>query len=206
MGGRVTLPGPPFRIFMSYLSLAELKEYLDVTESTDDNLLQHAINTAKMFFDNQTHRTFETGPEEVEKFSPVMSTVNETLFLNRDLLTVSDVSIGGVTVVTDDFVLQPLNGLPKHFVTLRATSGLNWFEDFSEDSISVTGVWAFSAEAPPDVIECNKILASHFYKRRESIDSTADRDIMSPTGLILMAGNIPKDARKIIDYYRRRVP
>jgi hypothetical protein len=44
---------------MSYIEVVEFRDYLDISETTDDVLLGNAIESAQSYIDSQTNRTFE---------------------------------------------------------------------------------------------------------------------------------------------------
>ena len=81
---------------------------------------------------------------------------NNSKILIDDAVAITEIKIGDNTAIipdTDplkadgDFLLYPLNTLPKTKISLRG----GWFPRYPEQGIKVTGKWGYSVAAPADI-------------------------------------------------------
>jgi len=191
---------------MTYLSLEDFKVYYDTVGTADDVLIQDTLDAAQQFIDSFTHRTFESAGITAMVFDPRDNAVEDVLFLDEDLASLTSVTIDSVLVANTEYTTIPLNNTPFNEIRLRRDTTFNWFENVDNDSVSISGDWVFSLTPPLDIVEAMKMITTSLLKERESIGSGLDRTIMSPTGVMLISEVFPKKAMMTLRHYKRRTP
>ena len=130
-----------------YATLAEYKAYSVArgqtasTDATDDGVIVDLLEAASRFIDDKTVRQFyptiETRLYDVPQ--------DEELWLDQDLLEVTTLTNGDLSVVTD-YNMLPANMYPKYMIRLKDTANVQWEADSDgelEQVISVLGVWGY---------------------------------------------------------------
>lgn len=191
---------------MAYASIADVRAYLNVTSSAEDVLLGAMCARAQAIVDNYTRRTFEADTDTVVRFNPLVDADGRTLwFTDRDLAALTTVVNGdGVTIPATAYVFEPSLGPPWFGVTLKFYSGYTWqAASDPEDSIALTGRWAFSTTAPADITQATVRLAAWLYRQR---DNTTDVEMLriTPQGFPLVPPTLPADVKAILDLRRRQ--
>lgn len=198
---------------MSYISLSDVKAYINITSTDDDTLLTALIASAQKMIDAHTARTFEAAGDTTRYLS-IRETLEagdaegrRTVIVPWDLCTITTVTNGDAVVVAGaDYFTRPRNSTPYYAIVLRLNSDVAWtYEDDPDDAIAVLGRWAYSTSAPEDVQLACKRLTAYLYKQRDNLDEL-DRPIASGDGMMLLPGRLPKDVKDILAPYRKRVP
>jgi len=127
------------------------------------------------------------------------------LWLDADLLTATSIANGdGSVVSSNDYILEP--AIPPHYaVTLRKSSSVEWEADASggtEQVISVAGTWGYSATPPADIVQATLIIAVSYYRARYGADTSGPVTV-TPAGIVLTDGSIPRPALALITPYVR---
>ena len=197
---------------MAYLSLDELKRYLGITDddagssgtgddgpsSPDDTLLTELLEAAHAQIDRYTGRTFEAATDTVRTYAVDEDASGRILYLDADLCQITNIVTGGEALDTDDYTAIPRNGTPYYAITLRAGSGARWADD-----IEVTGLWAWSAVPPADIIQATRRLAAYLYRQKDA--QVFDVTAQVATGAVTVRHQMPGDVRDLLDPYVRRV-
>jgi hypothetical protein len=201
---------------MAYLTTAELKAYLAITDADDDAVLAVIIASAQAAIDRYTKRTFEPhgpgGGHHPHYFTPIPQrkggdlddSNSRILWLNDDLCEVQTVVNGnGVTIPSTEYITNNVNFTPWYSIELKRGSAYSWTYtgNSPEKSVIVTGKWCFALQAPADVKMAMYKLCKAWYNGRA--DSTGDRDILSTDGVVLVQSKIPSDVTAILNTYRR---
>ena len=202
---------------MAYIELEELKDFLDITDSDDDDVLEQIIASAESASDHYTGRIFEPKgrhaghqphrftPLPRERFGDVDDTNPRLLWLGScDLSEIQSIVNGDGTVVpSGQYVKLPRNHSPWFAIELKSGSGKIWTYSGNspEDSIVITGKWCYSLEAPEDVRMAMFKLCKAWYNGRA--DSNGERDILSTDGVVLVQSKIPSDVTAMLKHYRR---
>ncbi len=202
---------------MAYITTAELKAYLDITNAGDDAVLGEIIASAQSAIDRYTKRTFEPsgqqGGHHPHKFTPLprrfggdLDDGNSRLLWldDMDLCEIQSIVNGnGVTIPSTEYVTNPINHTPWYAIELKRGSSYTWTYtgNSPEGTIVITGKWCFALEAPDDIKMAMYKLCKAWYNGRA--DSTGDRDILSTDGVVLVQNRIPSDVTDILRTYRR---
>jgi hypothetical protein len=161
---------------MSYATLAELKDWIDVTDAVDDAQLQMSLDSATSVIDSMCGRTFALQTDVVKLYWPRSTDVVEVVDLISATSIKSD-SHGDRTYATTleptDYELLPYHdasGLPSvryQEVHIWPTSS----KSFSTGrQVQITGDFGYveSGGAPASVKQACLILASRYWKRHET--------------------------------------
>jgi len=199
---------------MAYATIALVTQYQNfdsdyTSDAADYTVLEALIPRAQAIIDTYTGRTFEQS-SDIRYYDSVLDVDGLTLMLDEDLVTIDTGGIvnGDGTVLSDsDYVLEPRNRTPKFGITLKGSTGYSWeadSEDDPENAISVDGKWGFSATAPDDIVHACIRLTHWLYKQRNAGYDIA-QPAVSPQGVMLMPGALPRDIKTLLDPYRRLI-
>ena len=200
---------------MAYITTAELKDFLDITDADDDAVLDAIILSAQAAIDRYTKRTFEpSGPQgghHTHNFTPLPRRYDgdlddgnpRMLWFNDDVSEILSVVNGnGVTIPSTEYVTRPLNQTPYYAIELKRSSAYAWtYTGSPEGAVQITGKYCFSLEAPDDVKMAMYKLCKAWYNGRA--DSTGDRDVLSTDGVVLVQSKIPSDVTALLKPYVR---
>jgi len=156
---------------MAYCTLADVKAYLGITETTDDALIENAIVTAKQAIDHYTHKVFDVTVDTTKYFSSNTDSISgRSLLLGRHLLATAPtkVSVGGLDVTS---AIKVYGDAPYWSLILSGASGFSWRDSGDvdpEEAIEILGKWGYSTVAPSDVQGAAVIWASHLYQIKDA--------------------------------------
>lgn len=190
---------------MAYTTLSALKTYLSIAAAGDDALLSSLLAGAGAIIDAYCGRVFEAAADSTRTFDAVrdVSGDRRTLYIDDDLAQVTSVSVGGAPIPAFAYVAEPRTP-PYYGLRLKAASGFRWTTAAAaEDAIIITGRWAYSVSAPPDIQQACLRLAAYLYRQRDTA-AEIDRPLLTPEG-VLLPGRLPHDIVTILDPYKRRV-
>jgi hypothetical protein len=193
---------------VAYVSTANVKVYLGISETTDDTLLATLIGAAQAAIDSYCRQTFEASADSTRTFDPtcVYGYVRgRTLFLDYPLCAITTVTNGDTNVISSsNYVTEPRNVAPWYALTLKASATTIWtWTTTPENSISILGKWAYSTSAPADVVQATTRLAAFLYYQR---DNGLDLDrIIQTAGGVALPPDLPRDVTKLLAPYRRLV-
>lgn len=187
---------------MAYATPIQLKDYLGITNSTDDNLLDDFISRAEGIIDAYTGRRFEA-ETDTRYFQESDTDGNELPLYGNDLLTITKLTNGnGVEIAAADYRLFPRNDSPKWLIKLDSDQAWNFSTDESE--ITVAGTWGYSATAPADIEHACIRLAAFLYRQKDT-SADIDRPMVTGDGVTIMPSGLPVDVQKMLDRYKRRI-
>jgi len=180
---------------MAYTIVSNVKAYLGITTAADDTVLAALVNAAASFIDAYTNRRFEAVTGTV--LHTGADILNDTLWLQDDLLTLTAVKINGENADTSIMTLLGELGGPYHAIAADIFA----YHTGGRNRIEVTGQWGYSAAAPDDIAHACTRLAAYYYRQRDAqvFDTTA----LPEAGIITVPRGLPQDVRLILDRYRR---
>lgn len=157
---------------MAYCTLADIKSYLSISETTDDALIEQAILAAKNAIDNSCRGiAFDVTVDSTRYFSSDSNLIcGRALHLGREMLAApaTTVTVGGTDVTS----AVKVYGMPPYWqLVLSGTSGYSWYDHGTldpEDAISITGKWGYSSTPPAAVKQAAIIWAAHFYQIKDA--------------------------------------
>ena len=192
---------------MAYIELADLRGYQGISLTTDDDLLQQAIDNAQSYIESQTNRRFEANSETRYYGREALDCHDRTiLHLNTDLLTVWTLTNGDAdsTVIADTnyWLLDRNEGPPYHQIQLKRdiTDYWEWDTDYW---VSVLGTWGYSATPPDDIIQACTGMAAYLYTQKSAqvFETTA----VLESGVLVIPQGIPATVTRIIERYKRYI-
>ena len=197
---------------MAYVSVADMKTFLEITSSSDDALLADIIEAASRAVDRMVNRTFEASTNTTRKFTPLpqryggnIQSDGRTLMFDEDLCALTSITNGdGNVIPSTEYYLVAPNSTVYYGVALKTLSTYNWtYTGSPEQSVLITGKWAYSETCPANVAMAVKKIVKHFYTSR-SAESDSDRDVLSADGVVIAASKIPASVTKLMSPYVRR--
>jgi len=153
------------------------------------------IAAASKAIDNFCHRIFASDEESVRTFTRNRVGISDMfdgriLFLDEDLAAVPSAITDSPTV---SYV--PENETPYYALIITD-------EAWAYPTVSITGHWAYSITAPPDVEMACLRLARWMYDMSEA----SERDVVTvtPEGQVLLPSGLPNDAMTLLKPYRKQ--
>jgi len=193
---------------MAYIDTdADLKPYLGIAGAVtgDDALLDGICTRTKAIIDAYCRRTFEASANTDRTFDAVRDVDNQVLRLDSDLCEINSITNGDGTIVTTaQYTTEPRNMTPYYAIRLLNSSGVAWmYTTDPEDSITISGKWAYSTAAPDDIVQAALRLGAYIYRQKDnSLD--LDRTIIAGASTILPMA-LPADIKVLLAPYRRLI-
>ena len=186
---------------MAYVTVADVKRYLGISEDSDDDLLYELIAAAQKAIDLYCRRTFEASADSTRYFDYSPQCVDGyDLWLDEDLCAITTVTNGdSEAVASDEYTTLPKNDSPYYAIRILSDSGVYWtYSDEWMDAITIVGRWAYSTTAPDDIKQACKRLAAFYYRQKDAplSDVTAIE-----AGTVISTPGIPTDVRMILRTY-----
>lgn len=176
---------------MAYLTLADLKSYLGLTNTTDDILLTDLLAAAQTAIDSYCDRTFEATSDTNRAFYAMEAAKGQLLYLDTDLAQITSVTNGDLSatiLAPSSYRLLPPDP-PYRALLLEEDTSVTW-----EGIITISGRWAYSITAPIGVIQATREYAAYLYR---TADLQADRQ------LVQINNGQPHHIKQLLAGYRR---
>jgi len=193
---------------MAYATLEDLRGHLDIDITTDDYLLQEAIEDAQSYIDGQTNRHFEAETDTRYYDRSALDRWNSRLLnlYRDDLLTVTTLTNGdssGTAIASTKYWLTPRNEGPPYHGVLLKTDIADYWEFDTDYWVSIAGTWGYSTTAPDDIRRATLVLAAYFYRQKDAamFETTA----IVESGAIAIPQGIPATVDRVINKYKRRI-
>ena len=174
---------------MAYATLAQTKQYLGITGTSEDALLTRLIDAASAAIDRYTGRRFTASTATKKILREHI--VRDVFFLPDDLRALTQVVTDeGDTLLPSDFV--PFDP-PTRLLRIKADAP-SWSIEYTAD---VTGQWGFTAAPPDDIVQICIRLASWMYRSKDA----QVFDVTGQEGLNTLATRLPRDIAQMLDPY-----
>lgn len=193
---------------MAYATKAQVKTYLGISSTADDDLIDSLIARAQAWIENYTNRVFESTGDTTRKFTVGEDTEGDTLWFDEDIYSITTVTNNAdaatsETVASSKYVTLPRNRTPYYGIRLLSSSNVSWdYTNDPEAGITVAGRWAWSASPPNDVLDATIRLASYLYRQKDA--QVFDTTVIPEAGVITVPAGIPPDVKMKLDPYRKR--
>lgn len=161
----------------TYVTTAELKSYVRISDSTDDTELDFAIEAASRAVDEHCGRQFgQVAAAEERLYTPQRDRRPKrrrprwTIEID-DLMTETDLALSvketGTTIST--YTLRPRNAdkISRPWTEILFESDVEVVIYGDDDEIAVTAIWGWSA-VPETIKQATLLQASRFFSRRTS--------------------------------------
>ena len=191
---------------MAYCTVADVKEYLDIEGADDDTLINDLIDRTLKAIDSHTRRTFEDpGADATREFTVGTDTDGLVLLFDDDIYTITTVKTDADgssprTIASGNYITMPRNKTPYYGIKILSSSNEYWdYTDDPEMGIEITGRWAYSSEAPDDIVQACARWAAYMYRQRDAqvFDTTA----IPSAGIIQIPKGMPADVKILLGPY-----
>ena len=195
-----------------YCTLAEIKSFVNISDSTDDDELEDAVNSASRQIDAYCGRQFYADGAATAKVyrtrNPYQVTVDDISTSTGLVLKYDDSDDGTyeTTVPSTDFILLPLNGEAFGISGLGFTS-IELLTDGSHEfpttrtnnrpRIQVTANWGFAAVPEPVRQACLMLSSENFAMRNTPLGIAG----VGEFGVLAVRQN--RQITRMLDPYRR---
>lgn len=190
-------------------SLADVKAYLQKTDTTFDSLLSTLITRASAVIENYAMREFSDKGTLTRTFQQDGSLVDLLPYDLRAATAVTLDPVGAATIITStEYALRPLNQtMLGTYIQLRTSAYTSIYSErrssFGSSEISITGSWG-AATTPLPVVQACVVTVGLWFRREIAArgNAASDWDI---DGVDLRPLSMPGAAQRLIDPYKRNV-
>ena len=206
---------------MAYATLDDLRNELRIEDVVDDDILSEKISAAQRLIEQVCNRQFEASTDETRFVDYSSHTIQgRSLLLPWDVCRITQIVNGdGEVVPVDAYVTTPRlrtveageslmvdvpQWWPWYAITLKASSGLRWtYEEDREEAIRITGRFAFSETAPPNVRSATVRLAYWLYQQRDVATDLPVVGVSRQIGVVLTPSTLPQDVAQRLKGLKR---
>ncbi len=202
-----------------YVDKDDLKTYIGISGSGQDNNIDNAINAASRQIDKVCGRYFyQDSTANAKTFTPVSNIyleipdISTTTGLIVKTDTTDDGSFDKTLTINTDFILRPTN--PK---LIADAGGTSYYEPYDEirilntrsserfdpsiiNNVQVTAKFGFS-RVPDAIKQATLIQALRLFKRKDTQFNVFGND---ETGTIELFNKMDPDAKELLKGYRRQ--
>ena len=191
-----------------YITLADLRGHLDIDLTSDNPLLQEAIEDAQTYIESQTNRTFEAATDTRYYDRSALNHWNSRLLDLHDdeLLSITTLTNGDASstaIAATDYWLWPRNEGPPYFGVLLKTNIDDYWQWDTDYWVSIAGTWGYSTTPPEDVHRATLVLAAYLYRQKDG--QTFETTAIVESGAIAIPQGIPATVDRIIKRYKRYI-
>jgi hypothetical protein len=199
-----------------YATLAEIKAYLSISDSTDDTLLESLIESASRSIDRIANRRFyldsSASARKYRAYSDVFVYVDDIGTTSGLIVAVDENGNGTYTktlTLDTDYILDPLtaSSLGRPFTQLTMVSNTEMWPIFPgitqnglRPGVQVTAKWGWPS-VPDDINMACLILTADLYKRKDAPGGILG---LGDLGAIRMSP-IGRDVTAMVRAYRKEV-
>lgn len=194
-----------------YCTLAQVKAALRISDTTDDTLLETAVESASRLIDGYCARTFSSSGTATRYYAAASSYYVDVDDFSSATITLqtasSDYGVYDQTWTSTDYQLEPTNALSDQqswsYDRIRAVGSLTFpvSGDGKDVRVKLTAVYGWSS-VPKVVEQATIIQASRLFKRLDSPLGVAGFGDM---GVMRVSRAIDPDVAMLVDPYRKMV-
>lgn len=187
-----------------YTTVNEVKTYLHITGSGDDDLLADLVTRASRLIDDHCGRRF-VAENQTRYYDAVGSHISgNLLLLDADLLSITTLTNGDGSVIdSDDYILRPINWPPYFGIALKVSGNVFWtYTGDPEGAISVVGSWGYSQTPPEPVVHATVRLAAWLYRQRDTGAEPTQIEV-TERGVSVAPARLPRDVLDLLGPYVR---
>ena len=179
---------------MSYCTLQQLKQDMNINEVNDDALLRLIITHVDALIDSHYGFSWQApSADSTRTFDAVTDVDGATLYVDTWLGSITTVTNGdGVVVTSSQYVTEPRNQAPYYALKLRSDASLGWtYSTYHEGAISIAGKWYYADANGLLVLGRVAIALSRWIYRQKNTSNDLDRPLISPGGVVIMPQTLP---------------
>lgn len=197
-----------------YVDKEDLKSYIGLSGTSQDNNIDNAINAACRLIDQYTGRRFyQDETAQIKYFRPVnefyleIPDLSTTTDLVVELDTTDNGSYDKTLSINTDFILIPVNPevnrvisdtyyyKPYSELRILPTRSSERFDPLIQNNVKITGKWGWS-KIPEAVVQATLIQALRFFKRKDAPFNVLGNE---QTGQIEIFTKFDPDAKQLIE-------
>ena len=191
---------------MGYCTLDEVKSELNISDESNDDMLQGMIEQAKEFIDDFCERQFDTTAETryfdgagsllwIDDLTSI-SGGSDGIFLDED----GDATYEE-TMASTDYILYPLNTTPKTHAKISPDSDYGGFASGVKKGVKIIATWGYGSTVAKPIRRASIIQVCRWWKRKDSAFS----DVVGTTdlGTVIMYKGLDPDIALIFKPYKR---
>lgn len=176
---------------MSYVTLAELKDYLRITNSSSDAILQDILDASTVWIDNTCGAPDRQFAADSSVSTFTVSTYGRVLVKGtRYALLVPDIASPTGLLVNGVAFTAALPGGGRPITELLTSAG--WLDE----DVTVTAKRGWPS-VPDPVVQAQKILASRLWKRKDSPEGVLGNDQWG----VIRVSRVDPDVMALLDPY-----
>jgi hypothetical protein len=176
---------------MSYVSLAELKDYLKITNTGSDVVLQDILDASAVWIDNMCGAPDRQFTADLVATARTVPTYGRVLTKGtRYVLLVPDIASPDGLLVDGVAFTATLPSATRPITELAASGG------WPDDELVVTAKWGWPA-VPDPVVQAQKLLASRLWKRKDSPEGVLGNDQWG----VIRVSRVDPDVMALLDPY-----
>lgn len=191
-----------------YATLADLKMYLKIEDSMEDQLLENIVEAASRSIDRMANRRFyldSTASARTFRPAELLRVFVDDFGSSSGLVVKTDPDSAGVyqttLTVNSDFIIEPVNaaakGRPWNYITIVSGQSFS-LPTTARPQVEVTARWGWPS-VPDDINQATLILSADLYKRKDSIGGVLG---LSELGAIRMSP-LGRDITAMVRAYKR---
>ena len=187
-----------------YCTVLDVRTEMGGQSTDDDAMLEQTIRDSSREIDTYARRWF-FGSTMTRYFHGMTSIKDyDTLLVDADLISVTDVEIDGTELPGTEYVLLPPNATPKYGIRIKRSSSRSWMEWAvdPDEAIAVTGTWGWvEGSLPPRDVKraCIRLTLWRYHQRQAPFET-----IGLEGGEYQIPSAMPADVERMLQPYRRR--
>jgi len=193
---------------VAYAQPVHLRDYVDLSSQSDDNLLEDLIARAQKIIEEHCGVSFEVTADTTRTFDVIRDVHKRVVHFDQWLAQITTVTndadaASPETVAATQYITLPRNEGPYYGIELKQSSTIVWTYDADPaDGIEITGRWGWSVTVPDDIRHWTIRLAVFLYRQRES-SADLDRPLLTADGVTILPSQIPNDVLQGLRGYRQ---
>lgn len=190
---------------IDYCSVEDVKLYLSIHVDDDNALLERLASAATAIINVRTKRNFGEPVAETTKTYFTCGNIsgyrNLNLWVSDDMLTVSAITNAfGDSILLGDVYILPFNSELKTNITIKTASQKVWGYGDVDETVTITGKFAYSLLVPEDIRQAAIRLVAWMYRQKDG-GADLDRPLLSGDGTVILPAHLPHDVEMYIKPY-----
>lgn len=184
---------------MALATVAQLKEYLGVTGTSDDALLTRVLAAAETFF----YTMLQRNSLEVGAFTQTLDGTGKDYVMVSywPIVTLTSLVVAGETIAASLYTFGSRGAFDSRMVYFTSASGLLFPK--GRRNVVVSGTAGY-ATTPPDVQQAVVELAGRGYQKRKRLDEVSKQ--VGGETVSYSTKDLTDFASKVVNVYGNRIP
>ncbi len=194
-----------------YCTPNEAKARMDITDSTDDSIIEAVITSVSRWIDSYCNRRFYTTVADETRYYTAQSEVE--LFPNDDIISITTLATDGDgdrafedTWTTADYDLLPanavLNGGPYTLIAV-SENGAYLFPAFINRGVKIVGKFGYASASPAMINQACLLQSQRIFNRKDSPFGIAGSN--QAGGQLRLIPGLDPDVQAMLEPFVRRI-